>query len=584
VILRLGALRWPLALGVVAFAGVTAFVGATHGAPTRFLILDTSFGLVFVVAGLVAWQRRPELPYGALLILCGVLWFVGSYAPTGAAPYSALGFAFERYYDVVLAGIVLTFAAGALSGAGRVALVVLGAAYLTRTASRLFVGCECMTNPTAVVDDPLLFERAQVATSAVIAVSAVAVAVLAIMRPLRESAAVRRVLLPVAVAGAVAALGAAFDAVDLITFVTTGDGLLRFAEPWREVATWMILFVSVVLVPVGYLLGVFRLRVRHGALGPLALELDRKPGPDDLQTALRQALGDPSAELLVWDRAHSVWLDARRRPVAAPVEEPPRAVTSVECDGQAIAAVVHDRALREDPGLLAATVALLRLALDNERLAAEVGEQLDQVRASRARLIEASEAERRRIERDLHDGAQQRLIAVALALDEARVEASQLATDAPFVKRLHDTADELMAAIEELRELARGIHPAVLTEDGLRVAVSSLARRAAVPVDVDITFNDRLPAAVEATAYYVVAESLANITRHARARSATIRMAHDNGHLDIDISDDGDGGADASRGSGLRGLADRLDAISGTLRIDSPPQGGTRLRAEIPCG
>ena len=212
------------------------------------------------------------------------------------------------------------------------------------------------------------------------------------------------------------------------------------------------------------------------------------------------------------------------------------------------------------------------------------GEQLDRVRASRARLVEASESERRRIERDLHDGAQQRLVAVALALQEARAEAARQSPNVEFLQRLDETADELLAAIDELRELARGIHPAVLTDDGLEMAVTSLARRARLPIEVDITLDGRLPAAVEATAYYVVAEGLTNVTRHARARSAVIRIAQRHGHLEIDISDDGDGGADACGGSGLRGLADRLDAISGTLQIDSPPHRGTRLRADIPCG
>ena len=573
-----------VALGVVAFAAVTAAVGATHGAPVRFLVLDTTLGLVFVAAGVVAWERRPDLPYGAMLIVSGALWFVGSYAPTGAVPYATLGFAFERWYDGVLAVIVLTFPGVALPTRARITLVVLGAAYVTRTASRLFVDCDCMDNPIAFVDDPPLFELAQLATSAVIVVAAMGVTVLAMTRLRRETPAVRRVLWPVAIAGSVAALGAAFDAMDLIAFIHTGDGLLRFPEPWREVASWTILFASVALVPMGYLVGVLRLRVRHGPLAPFALELDRKPDPGDLQLAVRQALGDPSVELLAWDRARSTWLTSDRLPVCPPVEDSSRVVTTLENDGESIAAVVHDRALREDPGLLAATVALLRLALDNERLTAEVREQLADVRASRARLVEASEAERRRIERDLHDGAQQRLIAVALALQEARTEAARQSSNATFVHRLDETADELLAAIDELRELARGIHPAVLTDDGLHMAVTSLARRARLPIELDITLNGRLPAAVEATAYYVVAEGLTNVTRHARAKSASIRIAQCPEHLEIDISDDGDGGADASRGSGLRGLADRLDAIAGTLQIDSPPHGGTRLRADIPCG
>nr|MBA3350246.1 histidine kinase [Actinomycetota bacterium] len=265
-------------------------------------------------------------------------------------------------------------------------------------------------------------------------------------------------------------------------------------------------------------------------------------------------------------------------------EDSSAAVTTLERDGEPIAALVHDRVLREDPGLVAAATAVLRLAVENERLTAEVRDQLASVRASRSRLVEAAEAERRRIERDLHDGAQQRLIGVALSLQEARAEARRHTPDAPFLRQLDDTADELLAAVEELRELARGIHPAILTNDGLGVAVTSLARRAAVPVELDLALDGRLPPTVEATAYYVVAEALTNITRHARARNVTVRVSNHDELLKVEVGDDGDGGADARFGSGISGLIDRLEAVSGTLEIHSPPGVGTRLEAVIPCG
>lgn len=198
--------------------------------------------------------------------------------------------------------------------------------------------------------------------------------------------------------------------------------------------------------------------------------------------------------------------------------------------------------------------------------------------------MEAAEDERRRIERDLHDGAQQRLIGVALSLQEARAEARRHTPDAPFLRPLDDTADELLAAVDELRELARGIHPAILTEDGLGVAVTSLTRRAAVPVQLDLSLDGRLPPTIEATAYYVVAEALTNVTRHARARNVTVWISHQDELLEVEVGDDGDGGVDARLGSGISGLIDRLEAVSGSLEIHSPPGGGTRLRAVIPCG
>ena len=574
--------RRILAFAVVAFAATTAVVGAGQGAPTRFLVLDTAFGLVFVVAGLIAWERRPEVHVGPLLVLSATLWFVGSYAPTGLVPASTLGFAFERYYDLILAYLALTFPDIPLAPKHRLVLGIMGGAFVVRSASRLVIDCACMPNPFAVVEDPILFDRIQVLTSIVIAGAALTVVGLAAARLRGAGPGGRRILRPVVIAGVVAALVAAWDAIDLIVFITSGEGLLRFREPWNEVASWAII-AAVSLVPIGFLAGVARLRMRHGPLAPLALELDRSPDPGRLELALRHALGDPSLELLRWDRDKASWVDARGRSVAPPREDSSVAVTTLDRDGETIAALVHDRLLREDPGLVAAATAVLRLAVENERLTAEVRQQLASVRASRARLVEAAEAERRRIERDLHDGAQQRLIGVALSLQEARAEARRHFPDAPFLRQLDDTADELLAAVDELRELARGIHPAVLTEDGLGVAVTSLARRATVPVELDLLLNGRLPPTIEATAFYVVAEALTNVTRHARARGVTVRVSHHDKLLEVQVTDDGDGGADARLGSGIGGLIDRLEAVSGSLEIHSPPGGGTRLRAVIPC-
>jgi signal transduction histidine kinase len=228
-------------------------------------------------------------------------------------------------------------------------------------------------------------------------------------------------------------------------------------------------------------------------------------------------------------------------------------------------------------------VAVLRLAIENERLGQVVRDQLDEVRASRARLIEAAEHERRRIVRDLHDGAQQRLIAVALSMQQAKEAAHRDDPDGLLAHRVDEAIAELLAAVDELRRLARGIHPAILTEEGLAPAVAGLARRAPIPVEVDIKVQGRLPSVVEATAYFIVAEALTNVTRHAAAHSARICIARSNGHLDVEVRDDGAGGADGSVGSGLTGMADRLDALSGSLLVESPLGGGTRLTAVIPC-
>jgi signal transduction histidine kinase len=218
---------------------------------------------------------------------------------------------------------------------------------------------------------------------------------------------------------------------------------------------------------------------------------------------------------------------------------------------------------------------LVAVALSN----AEAREQLT---ASRSRIVQAGDAERRRLERNLHDGAQQRLVALALAL---RMAQAKLQSDPGAANELLDSAsEELARGLEELRELARGIHPAILTDRGLAPALEALAARATVPVEVNGLPSERLPEPIEAAAFYVVAESLTNVAKYASAQSARVELARDDGLLVVEVSDDGVGGADSTKGSGLRGLTDRVEALGGSLRVSSEAGRGTTVRAELPCG
>jgi signal transduction histidine kinase len=217
------------------------------------------------------------------------------------------------------------------------------------------------------------------------------------------------------------------------------------------------------------------------------------------------------------------------------------------------------------------------------RLDAELRARLEELRASRARLVEASDTERRRLERDLHDGAQARLVAVALLLGHTRRRVDADPTD-PEVGGLLDRAmAELKTSLAELRELARGIHPPVLTERGLEPALHALASRAPVPVTLEADQGERLPGPVEIAAYFVVSEALANVAKYSQASEATVELRRADRRVIVEVSDDGVGGADAAQGSGLRGLADRVAALDGTISLDSPTGGGTRLHVEIPC-
>jgi signal transduction histidine kinase len=218
------------------------------------------------------------------------------------------------------------------------------------------------------------------------------------------------------------------------------------------------------------------------------------------------------------------------------------------------------------------------------RLDAELRARLEELRASRARLVAASDTERRRLERNLHDGAQSRFVGLALLLGHARRRVDADPTDPEIADLLAQATAELQAGLAELRELARGIHPPLLTDQGLEPALHALAARAPVPVTLAAEVGERLPAPVEIAAYFVVAEALANVGRYARASEATIAVRRVNGLVTVDVADDGVGGADAGRGTGLRGLTDRVAVLDGTLAVDSPSGGGTRLHVEIPCG
>ena len=258
-------------------------------------------------------------------------------------------------------------------------------------------------------------------------------------------------------------------------------------------------------------------------------------------------------------------------------------MTVLESDGKPLAALVHDPSLREDTRLLDAAGAAARLALENARLQAELRAQLVQVQESRARIVAAGDDQRRRIERDIHDGAQQRLVALALELRAAQKRlGSDL--DPELDEVLADAVDELRLAVGELRELARGVHPAILTEEGLAAALESLADRTPIPVEIVAAPAGRLPSEIEGAAYFVACEALANVVKHADATSVTISAARRNGTLVVEVADDGVGGASLNGGgSGLRGLSDRVEAHGGRLRIDSPPGGGTRVIGELPC-
>ncbi len=339
-------------------------------------------------------------------------------------------------------------------------------------------------------------------------------------------------------------------------------------------------FVAFGAVPLAILAGILRMRLARAGVAELVRDLETVRTPGALRDALRRSLGDPTLRLAYWVSETRGFVDLKGRPFELPWEGSSQVATMVERDGRRVAALVHDASLRDAPELLEAVTSAAGLALENERLHAELRAHLDDLRESRARIVEAGDAERRRLERNLHDGAQQRLVAMSLHL---RLVESTLAKDpeaaAPLVVQVRE---ELTEALAELRELARGIHPAILSDRGLAPALEAVAARSTVPVQLS-TPTERLPPTVEAAIYYVVSEALANVAKYAQASSVTVEVARTNGRAVVAIADDGIGGADPDGGSGLRGLADRVAALDGRLHVDSAPSHGTRIHADIPC-
>ena len=339
--------------------------------------------------------------------------------------------------------------------------------------------------------------------------------------------------------------------------------------------------VAFALTPYGFLFGIARSRVGRG--GTVSDLLQRMGGEDrpSLRELLADALRDRSLQVVYRLEDKQRWVDANGRPVTLPEDDDPaRAWSPVERDGRVVGAIVHDRVLCDDPELVRTVAAAAGLAIENERLEAQLRARVEELRTSRARLVAAGTAERRRLERNLHDGAQQRLVALSLTM---RLAQSKLREHPDAAEKLMAGAQhELSLALEELRELARGIHPAILSDRGLPAALEALAGRSPVPVELAPPPRERLPASVEAAAYFVVAEALTNVAKYANASEARVSVARANGHAVVEVADDGVGGADPARGSGLRGLADRVAALDGRLELQSPEGAGTVLRAEIP--
>jgi signal transduction histidine kinase len=301
----------------------------------------------------------------------------------------------------------------------------------------------------------------------------------------------------------------------------------------------------------------------------------------EVEAALRAILDDETLEVYWWDREGERYLDSDDEPVV-PVTRPGRVLTLVEYPSRKVGVFAHAPGLLDRPWFLAVFVPTMRIAMERDRLHRDLNAKLDQLRASRQRLIEASMAERRRLERNLHDGAQQRLIAALLGL---RALETRVAADADLATLSREAREGLELAIADLRDLARGLRPPLLAQHGLAAAVRWGASRSTLPVELDVQVEEKLPDVIEEAAYYVAAEAITNAVKHSGADLIRLRIAHQDDELTVAVEDDGVGGASLSpdgEGTGLSGLRDRLEPLGGTLALESPPGGGTRLVAVLP--
>ena len=297
-----------------------------------------------------------------------------------------------------------------------------------------------------------------------------------------------------------------------------------------------------------------------------------------VREALAEQLGDRTLAIAYWLPERELFVDERGHPVTLPEPGTSKAWTAVAHNGNRVAAIIHDAELQARPEFVEAAAAGAVLALDNERLKADLNARLEDLRASRRRIVEATVETRRRLERDLHDGAQQRLVSLSVDLQLLR---GRVAGE-PALELLDSAIATLGEAQTELRELARGIHPPMLADRGLAPVLEALAQRSAVPVELDLQLNGRLPKQVETAGYFVVAEALTNVVKYACANHARLTVSDAGGVLWLEVGDDGVGGAAPANGSGLRGLSDRVAALDGELVVDSPVGNGTRVTAWIP--
>ena len=544
--MRLGVLRLAVLPAAVALGLYAEWASLRRGSlqvpPTagehRLAAADLAVGLLFVVCGLVIWIRR-ESRAGPLFVAAGVFWFLGTFAASGVSGYADFGAIFLTLHRGPLVHALLSYPSGRLER--RLERAAVAVAYVL-----------------SVV--PAIGQTAAGGIVLAVIVLGVGIERFATARgPERRARA----------AAAVASAG--FAAVLVVSAVA------RAAGSGLAVDRAVLWAYDVVLagIAVGLTLDLLLGRWVRATVTGLVVDLGETSEAGVLRDRLADALGDRSL-VLGYRLDSGVFVDERGREIELPEGESDRRVTTVTDGGKPVAALVHDAAVLASPDLVRSVAAAARIAVVNSRLQAEVVSQVDELEASRRRIVEAGDMERRRLEQELREGAEQRLVAVETLLGEAGDRA-----DGALAVTLVETHKQLAQTRSELREFARGVHPRVLVDNGLGAALAELAERSATPVEIRVP-SARYAAPVEAAAYFVCSEALANVGKYAEASRVVVGIDERDRLLVVAVSDDGKGGASLEKGSGLRGLADRVEALGGRLTVTSLTGEGTRLVAEFP--
>jgi signal transduction histidine kinase len=536
-------------------------------------------------AGLYVWWRRRATRSGPLLAAAGVAWFFPEWNNPGIGVGVAftLGLVASATAPPLVAHAVLAYPFGRLSSAVErltVTLAYVDVVLVLGFVPALFFdprqACSlCPPNLLLVDSKPQLLDYLDRWGVWLGLVWAIGIAALCVWRLARSSAPLRRLRAPVLVAGTAYLVLVGLDFIHSLPRGQLGNDSFEYRLWLGQAATLCLVALGVTW---SWLLG----RRTRSAMARLVIELGESLAPGELREVLARSLGDPDLDVAYPLSDPERFVDARGTTVDRAAREG-RAETPLVRRGETVALLLHRQGLLDDPAVVDELLAATRLALENERLQAEVLAQLKDLRASRARIVATGDAERRRLERDLHDGTQQRLVGLTLAL---RLAVAQLGQDPdPNVRGLIDRADQgLRVAVDELRELAHGVYPAVLTDEGLAAAVEALVERSSVPLVIVQVPEERFSSPVEAAAYFLIAEATGSIAALSGAEGATIDVRHDGDRLVIEVTEDGVSGSHQELEVRFIDLADRVGALDGRFSVTHVPDEAITIRAEIPCG